>query len=159
MHSALITGSMPGMAASTSDTCEVGAPPNSAEAPEKSLARDVTWAWTSRPTTTSQSPVAPLISFEDLAGASMARPAPVFRVPSFLGASFCSRKGFHPRIKCGAGFRRNMRLQEIEDEAERGNRLPASALAVEQRRHDDEPFRLERARRGRFFRLPIPLGD
>src|SRR5262249_53679927 len=62
MHSSLITGSMPGIAASTSDTCELGSPPNSVEAPEKSFEREVTWAWTSRPMTTSQSPVVPLIS-------------------------------------------------------------------------------------------------
>ena len=67
-HSALITGSMPGIAASTSETCAFGSPPNSVDAPENSFAWEVTWAWTSRPTTTSQSPVAPLISF-DLRGA------------------------------------------------------------------------------------------
>src|SRR5262249_53999707 len=64
MHSSLITGSMPGIAASTNDTCELGSPPNAVEAPENSFDREVTWAWTSMPTTTSQSPVAPLISFE-----------------------------------------------------------------------------------------------
>src|SRR5271165_2091369 len=53
---------MPGIAASIRDTCELGSPPNSVEAPEKSFARDVTWAWTSSPTITSQSPVAPLRS-------------------------------------------------------------------------------------------------
>ena len=63
-HSSLITGSMPGMAASTSDTCELGSPPNVVEAPEKSFACEVTWAWISIPITTSQSPVAPRISFE-----------------------------------------------------------------------------------------------
>ena len=62
-HSSLITGSMPGIAASTSETCEFGSPPKAVEAPEKSFACEVTWAWTSRPMTTSQSPVAPLISF------------------------------------------------------------------------------------------------
>src|SRR5579872_2689236 len=54
---------MPGIAASTSETCEFGSPPNAVEAPEKSFERDVTWAWTSSPTITSQSPVAPLMSF------------------------------------------------------------------------------------------------
>src|SRR5262249_18438281 len=63
-HSSLITGSMPGIAASTNDTCELGSPPNAVEAPENSFDREVTWAWTSMPTTTSQSPVAPLSSFE-----------------------------------------------------------------------------------------------
>src|SRR5262249_33944531 len=37
----------------------LGAAPNSVEAPENSLAFDSTWAWTSMPTMTSQSPVAP----------------------------------------------------------------------------------------------------
>ena len=60
-HSALITGSMPGMAASTSETWLLGAPPNAVEAPENSLASELTWAWISMPTTTSQSPVAPLM--------------------------------------------------------------------------------------------------
>ena len=52
-HSALITGSIPGIAASTGDTCEFGAPPNSVEAPENSFAFDETCAWTSMPITTS----------------------------------------------------------------------------------------------------------
>ena len=67
MHSSLITGSMPGIAASTSETCEFGSPPNAVEAPENSFDCEVTWACTSRPMTTSQSPVAPLISLEGLA--------------------------------------------------------------------------------------------
>src|SRR5262249_2049152 len=71
MHSSLITGSMPGMAASTSDTCELGSPPNAVEAPEKSFAREVTWAWTSMPITTSQSPVAPFMNFDFISGASI----------------------------------------------------------------------------------------
>src|ERR1700722_549643 len=54
---------MPGIAASTSETCELGSPPNAVDAAENSFERDVTWAWTSRPTITSQSPVAPLMSF------------------------------------------------------------------------------------------------
>src|ERR1700761_834455 len=64
-HSPLITGSMPGIAASTSETCVFGLPPNSVEAPENSLEREVTWAWTSSPITISQSPVAPLIRLDD----------------------------------------------------------------------------------------------
>src|SRR5262249_35031946 len=63
-HSSLITGSMPGIAASTSDTCEFGAPPNAVAAPENSFAFELTWAWTSSPTMTSQSSVAPLMRFE-----------------------------------------------------------------------------------------------
>jgi hypothetical protein len=46
-HSPLITGSMPGIAASTSETCALGSPPNAVEAPENSFAFEVTWAWTS----------------------------------------------------------------------------------------------------------------
>jgi hypothetical protein len=61
-HSPLITGSMPGMAASTSETCELGAPPKAVDAPEKSLALEDTWACTSMPMTTSHSPFAPWIS-------------------------------------------------------------------------------------------------
>ncbi len=61
-HSSLITGSMPGIAASTSETWLFGSPPNAVEAPENSFEFEVTWAWTSRPITISQSPVAPLIS-------------------------------------------------------------------------------------------------
>src|SRR5262245_50068141 len=56
-----MTGNMPGMAASTKDTWSLGAPPNSADAPENSLALESTCAWTSSPMITSQSPVAPLI--------------------------------------------------------------------------------------------------
>ena len=62
-HSSLMTGSMPGIAASTSETWVFGSPPNSVEAPENSFEFEVTWAWTSSPITISQSPVAPLISF------------------------------------------------------------------------------------------------
>src|SRR5262245_30362142 len=56
-----MTGSMPGMAASTSDTWLLGEPPNAVEAPENNLALEATWACTSMPITTSQSPVTPLI--------------------------------------------------------------------------------------------------
>ncbi len=59
MHSSLITGSMPGMAASTSETWLLGSAPNAVEAPENSFDCDATWACTSKPMTTSQSPVAP----------------------------------------------------------------------------------------------------
>src|SRR3984957_15242201 len=62
---------MPGIAASTSETCELGSPPNAVEAAENSLEREVTWAWTSRPTITSQSPVAPLMSFALALSAAM----------------------------------------------------------------------------------------
>src|SRR5690606_5890709 len=50
---------MPGMAASTRLTFEFGSAPNAVEAPENSLASDLTWACTSMPMITSQSPVAP----------------------------------------------------------------------------------------------------
>jgi hypothetical protein len=39
-----MTGSMPGMAASTKETWLFGSPPNSVEAPENSFASLVTWA-------------------------------------------------------------------------------------------------------------------
>ena len=61
-HSRLITGSMPGNAASTKLTCELGGAPKSVAAPENSFALLITWAWTSRPTTTSQAPVEPSIA-------------------------------------------------------------------------------------------------
>src|SRR6185312_14394358 len=70
-HSSLMTGSMPGIAASTSDTWLLGSPPNSVGAPENSFDCEVTWAWTSIPITTSQSPVWPLISFPGLTVAFM----------------------------------------------------------------------------------------
>src|SRR4029077_4397716 len=54
---------MPGKAASTVETCVLGAAPNAVAAPENSLARAVTWAWTSRPITVSHFPVRPSISF------------------------------------------------------------------------------------------------
>src|ERR1700704_4598205 len=63
---------MPGMAASTSDTCELGSPPNAVEAPENNFDCEVTCACTSTPMTTSQSPVAPLISFDFVAEAFIA---------------------------------------------------------------------------------------
>ena len=56
---ALITGSMPGIAASTRLTLELGAAPKEVDAPENSFDSDVTWACTSRPMMISQSPVAP----------------------------------------------------------------------------------------------------
>jgi hypothetical protein len=62
-HASLMTGSIPGMAASTRLTCSFGSPPKAAEAPEKSFDSEATWAWTSRPITTSQSAVAPGIRF------------------------------------------------------------------------------------------------
>src|SRR5690606_16072200 len=62
MHSRFGTGSMPGIAASTRLTWLFGSAPNAAEAPENSLALEVTCACTSRPMTTSQVPVRPSIS-------------------------------------------------------------------------------------------------
>ena len=58
-HSSLITGNMPGKAASTKLTWLFGAEPKSVADPEKSFERLMTWAWTSRPTTISQLPVLP----------------------------------------------------------------------------------------------------
>ena len=59
----LITGSMPGIAASTRLTLVFGSAPKAVEAPEKSLAFEVTWACTSMPITISQSPLAPGMIF------------------------------------------------------------------------------------------------
>ncbi len=70
-QNSLMTGSMPGIAASTSETWLLGAPPNSVEAPENSFEFEVTWAWTSSPITISQSPVAPLINFDGLTATFM----------------------------------------------------------------------------------------
>jgi hypothetical protein len=67
-QASLITGSMPGIAASMRETCSFGSAPNPVEAPENSFASLVTWAWISMPTITSQSPVAPLMSFDAFAG-------------------------------------------------------------------------------------------
>src|ERR1700722_7832164 len=71
MQASLMTGNMPGIAASTSETWLLGAPPNSVDAPENSFEFEVTWAWTSSPITISQSPVAPLISFDGLTATFM----------------------------------------------------------------------------------------
>src|SRR5215471_8973505 len=50
-HSSLMTGSMPGIAASTSETWLLGSPPNAVEAPENSFEFEATWAWISMPIT------------------------------------------------------------------------------------------------------------
>src|SRR4029453_4258509 len=76
-YPALIPGSMAGIAASTSETCELGSPPKAVEAPENSFDLEVTWAWISMPMTTSQSPVAPLMSFLGSGCAVMGRPVPL----------------------------------------------------------------------------------
>ena len=62
-QNSLMTGSIPGIAASTRLTFEFGAAPKAVEAPEKSLAFEVTWACTSMPITISQSPLAPAMIF------------------------------------------------------------------------------------------------
>ena len=59
----LSTGSIPGIAASTRLTLELGSAPNAVEAPENSLDFELTWAWTSMPITISQSPVTPENTF------------------------------------------------------------------------------------------------
>src|SRR5215475_14235023 len=60
---------MPGMAASTKETCELGSPPNAVAAPENSFDCEVTCAWTSMPMTISQSPLAPLMSLDCISAA------------------------------------------------------------------------------------------
>ncbi len=62
MQASLMTGSIPGMAASTKATFALGSAPKAVEAPEKSLAFVATCAWTSRPITSSQSALAPWIT-------------------------------------------------------------------------------------------------
>ncbi len=79
-HSSLMTGSIPGMAASTRLTLAFGASPKPTAAPEKSLALEATCAWISRPITTSQSPVAPGMRFFGLAWAVMAGAIPTVSV-------------------------------------------------------------------------------
>ena len=51
-----MTGSMPGIAASTKLTLELGSAPNCVEAPENSLALEETCAWTSRPSQATAAP-------------------------------------------------------------------------------------------------------
>ena len=58
-HSSFSTGSMPGIAASTSETWLFGSDPKSVAAPENSFEMLLICAWTSRPITTSHSPVSP----------------------------------------------------------------------------------------------------
>ncbi|MNL42239.1 hypothetical protein D3C87_1646820 [compost metagenome] len=60
-HSSLMVGSMPGMAASTKLTLALGGLPKAVDEPENSLLSLVTWACTSMPMITSQSPVEPEI--------------------------------------------------------------------------------------------------
>ncbi len=62
----LITGSMPGMAASTSDTCVLGSAPNVVGAPEKSLASENHLGMDFQPQHDLPLAVSPLIS--DMAG-------------------------------------------------------------------------------------------
>ena len=50
---------MPGKPASTKLTWVFGSAPKAVAAPLNSLDLLMTWAWTSRPTTTSQAPVLP----------------------------------------------------------------------------------------------------
>src|SRR5689334_9371462 len=48
------TGRVPGRARSIADACVLGGAPKAVEEPLKSLARVESWAWVSRPITTSQ---------------------------------------------------------------------------------------------------------
>ena len=58
----LITGSIPGIAASTNATLELDSDPNSVDAPENNFALELIWACTSIPITSSQSCLAPEIT-------------------------------------------------------------------------------------------------
>src|SRR5690606_2986837 len=96
-----MTGSMPGKAASTNDTWLLGSAPNSVEAPENSLALDVTWAWTSMPMTTSHLPVLPSIS--DTAALVLLVHQENYRPPF----------GRHTYIELAQGFKPPPRILEI----------------------------------------------
>src|SRR5205814_7656152 len=58
----LMTGSMPGRAASMADTCVFGSAPNAVAAPENNFDLATICAWVSRPMTTSHFPVLPSIN-------------------------------------------------------------------------------------------------
>src|SRR3981189_3343818 len=92
---------MPGIAASTSETWLLGSPPNSVEAPENSFEFEVSWAWTSMPITTSQSPVWPLISFELVAlmvdPQAARRPSAPIRSPEDRSRAVCRPGGTSSR--------------------------------------------------------------
>src|SRR5512138_935423 len=90
-HSSLITGSMPGIPTSTSETWLLGSPPNAVDAPENSFDFEVTWAWISMPITTSQSPVWPLISFP---GFTVAFIDKGFQQVETWAAAWASRNGW-----------------------------------------------------------------
>src|SRR5689334_2322974 len=96
---------MPGIAASTKETCVLGAPPNSVAAPEKSFALEATWAWTSRPMTTSQSPVLPLIRLPALLllGSAMASSLPPPHALRHPAGDRCGRR-FPRLLRPGSAF-------------------------------------------------------
>src|SRR3954469_11416302 len=88
-----MTGSMPGNAASTVETCVFASAPNPVAAPENSFARAVTWAWTSRPMTISQEPVRPSINADTgSAGVPRAREAERDQVYTIDNPQFLFRK-------------------------------------------------------------------
>ena len=78
-HPIVGTGNIPGIAASTRLTCVFGSAPNAVAAPEKSLALETTCAWTSRPITTSHSPVSPLMRKGAAASAMITTTSPASR--------------------------------------------------------------------------------
>ena len=135
---------MPGMAASMSDTCEFGSPPNAVDAPENNLACEVTWACTSMPMTTSQSPVAPLISFDFGTGASIV-------------ASRCSG-AVSVRASCARGKRRGDRITSPRARGPAppgpGDRRSRTAPIVSRRRGDSASTAAPRRHRWGPMRAP-----
>ena len=81
-QNSLITGSMPGIAASTSETLALGSAPKRVEAPENSFASERTWACTSIPMTISHSPSTP--EMRCAVGSSYAIAAAVFFLLGFF---------------------------------------------------------------------------
>src|ERR1700691_102835 len=84
-----MTGSLSGIAASTSETWQLGTPQNPVDALESSFDFEVTWAWTSSPITISQSPLAPLIRADGLTGLFM-----IWLPNKVSGDHRASRKGW-----------------------------------------------------------------
>src|ERR1700730_1035731 len=81
---------MPGKAASTGETWVLGSAPNAVAAPENNLALATTWAWVSRPITTSHCPVRPSINADidqtiAARGSCVLRAAPLRSAPQDEG--------------------------------------------------------------------------
>src|SRR5215217_4121813 len=108
---------MPGMAASTSDTCSFGPAPKPTAAPLNSFEFEATWAWTSSPRTISQSPVRPLSL-----RASVILPPTLRLAPEGGGLFQRARRGEHGRF-----------VQRLADDLQ----TQRQAAGVETGRHAD----------------------